>query len=563
MTELLISLAIIFVIGGAFVLVANQFNLPTVPFFIIAGLVAGLFIDDEITLEFARYGIALLVFSFGVSIRFEGVRTVLRDSEFVAVAQVAVAGSLGFVAAVLLNVPSGQAVYVGVAAALSSTIVGTGMLEADIRDNLIHGRVANSVHFIQDILAIVILLVLSAEAFAPDPIATSIGYGVALLVAGVIVNQYIFDLIGRLAKGSDELLIVSIITILVIFIGAAEFIGISIAVAAFAAGIAVRHEPVEHIGVFNGLASIETFFVTVFFVTVGALVSVPSADVVAIAATLILLTAVVKPAITVVLLMYKGYDSRSSALVGLNLDQVSEFALIIVIEAMALGLVAYPVPDAIILAAAVTMITSSLSRRYDERIHRALADSGLLWEQYAKVDERSYVPDGIEDHVVIVGYGRQGQRLAETCETSDVPFVVVENDPTLLQTVKLECDAYVFGDSMDEYTLEKARADEASLVVSTAAQRPVSERILELVDGDVILRGDDRETATELLDKGALYVAVSGVLAADVLIEHVQGVVDDESYVDEIREHGREQTEKLLREEHGTEGLRKDVDADS
>lgn len=563
MTELLVSLAIIFVVGGAFILIANQFDLPTVPFLIIGGLVAGLFIDDEITLEFARYGIALLVFSFGVSIRFEGIRTVLRDSEFVAVAQIAVTGSLGFIAAVLLNTPVEQAVYVGVAAALSSTIVGTGMIKADIRDNLIHGRVANSVHFIQDILAIVILLVLSAEAFAPDPVAASIGYGVALLVAGVIVNQYIFDVIGRLAKGSDELLIVSIITILVIFIGAAEFIGVSIAVGAFAAGIAVRHEPVEHIGVFNGLASIETFFVTVFFVTVGALVSVPSVDVIAIAATLIVLTAVVKPAITVVLLMYKGYESRSSTLVGLNLDQVSEFALIIVIEAMALGFVAYPVPDAIILAAAVTMITSSLSRRYDERIHRTLADRGFLWEQHTKVDEGSHVPDGIEDHVVIVGYGRQGQRLAETCKTVDIPFVVVENDPTLLETVELECDAYVFGDSMEKYTLEKARADEASLVVSTAAQRPVSERILELVDGDVILRAEDRETATELLEKGALYVAVSGVLAADVLIEHVQGVVDDESYVDEIREHGREQTEKLLREEHGGKSLRKDVDADS
>lgn len=563
MTELLVSLAIIFVVGGAFILIANQFDLPTVPFLIIGGLVAGLFIDDEITLEFARYGIALLVFSFGVSIRFEGIRTVLRDSEFVAVAQIAVTGSLGFIAAVLLNTPVEQAVYVGVAAALSSTIVGTGMIKADIRDNLIHGRVANSVHFIQDVLAIVILLVLSAEAFAPDPVAASIGYGVALLVAGVIVNQYIFDVIGRLAKGSDELLIVSIITILVIFIGAAEFIGVSIAVGAFAAGIAVRHEPVEHIGVFNGLASIETFFVTVFFVTVGALVSVPSVDVIAIAATLIVLTAVVKPAITVVLLMYKGYESRSSTLVGLNLDQVSEFALIIVIEAMALGFVAYPVPDAIILAAAVTMITSSLSRRYDERIHRTLADRGFLWEQHTKVDEGSHVPDGIEDHVVIVGYGRQGQRLAETCKTVDIPFVVVENDPTLLETVELECDAYVFGDSMEKYTLEKARADEASLVVSTAAQRPVSERILELVDGDVILRAEDRETATELLEKGALYVAVSGVLAADVLIEHVQGVVDDESYVDEIREHGREQTEKLLREEHGGKSLRKDVDADS
>jgi len=541
MSELLVALSAVFIVGGAFLLVANHLDLPTVPFFILAGLVVGLFVETEILLEFARYGIAFLVFTFGVSIRFDAVRTVLSDSEFVAVGQVAATGSLGFVAGIVLGVPPEQAVYLGIATALSSTIVGTGLLKPEIRKNLVHGRLAESIQFVQDLLAILFILVLSAEAFALDPVATNIGYGVILFVAAVVFNRLGFSVVGRLTEGSDELMIVSIITLLIMFLGAAEYLGISIAVGAFAAGLAVRHEPSEHIGVLNGMASIRDFFVAVFFVTVGALVTVPGIDVFVIAAVLGVLTAVVKPAFTVALLVYKGYEARSATLTSLSLDQVSEFALIIAIEAFIIGALAPTVFDAVILATAATMITSSLSRSYDELIYRALADRGVFPEQHAKVDERSYVPEGISDHVVIVGYGRQGRRLAETCEELDREFVVVENDPEILDGIRDDCDAYVFGDAMEEYTWEKANVTEARVVVSTVDSDELSRRLIEFANGvDVILRSEDAETALKLLDDGALYVSVSDVLASEHLLEQIEDFVGGEISREELRWRGTE-----------------------
>lgn len=551
MTELLVALATVFVVGGAFLFIANQLDLPTVPFFIIAGVAAGVFIDEDIVLEFARYGIAFLVFTFGVGVNFQYVRTVLRDSEYVALGQVAVMGGLGFLVAVALgafvdDVTVEKALYFGVAAALSSTIVATGMLEADIRDNLVHARVSNSIHFIQDLVAIAVLLVLSAEAFAPDPVAASIGYGVVLLVAAAFIHQFVFPMISRLAGGSDELTLISIVTLLIVFLGASEYMGVSIAVGAFAAGVAVRHEPVEHIGVFNGLESIHSFFVTVFFVTVGALVTVPSSDVLVLAFALAVLTAVVKPMVTVALMMQRGYDARSATLTGFNLDQVSEFALIIVIEAIALGVLVYPVSDAIILAAAATMITSSLTREYDEEIYGFLYSRGWLWEAHDKTDRRSKVADDLEEHVVVVGFGRQGRRLAETCREIDRAVVVVDNDPNVMEDMEIECESYVFGDVMDDYTLGKARVDDATLVVSTVDQPAVSRRLLDAVDGDVFLRTSSSEEARKLLEEGATYVAVPDVLAGDVLQEHVEGVADDPEYAEELRRRGMENLREIL-----------------
>lgn len=537
MTELLTALSVIFVVGGAFLLVANRLGLPSVPFFIFAGIVAGPFVEEDITLELARYGIVLLVFTFSVRIQFEAVRTVLSDSEAVALRQVLVLGSLGVVVGMLLGLSTDQALIFGLAAALSSTIVGTGLLQPEIRSNLVHGRIAQTIQFVQDLVAILFVLVVSAETVAADPIATQLGYGVVLLGAALFVNRHVFGLLGRFSDGSDELLLVGVLALLVAFLGAAQFVGVSLVVGAFVAGLAVRPAPAENLGMLNGLESIKDFFTAVFFITLGALVTVPTAEVVVIATALAVLTAIVKPAVTIGLLLSEGYEARSATLTSLSLDQISEFALIIAIEALVLGRLTQPLFNALILAAAVTMVTSSLSRRYDERIYRSLADYGLLRGRHEKVDERSVVPDDLSSHVIIVGYEQQGRRLVETCEALDRPYVVVENDPALLGQLESQCTAYVFGDAMERYTWEKARLDDAQLVVSTIDSERLSDRVLSLAaDVDVILRARTATAALELMERGALYVNVPEVLAAEQLVEYIDAIGTGDISKEDLRE---------------------------
>ncbi len=537
MTDLLTAVSIIFIVAGPFLLVANRLKLPTVPLLILAGIVAGLFIEEGATLELAQYGIALLVFSFGVSIQFSAVRTVLADSEITALGQILVVGSLGVASGVALGVPIEEAIYFGMAAALSSTIVGTALVQTEIRRNLVRGRLAQSIHFIQDLIALVFLLVLGAGTVAADPIATQLGYGLTLLAVAVLVNRYLFDIIGQFAGDSDELLIVSTVSLLVVFVGTAASVGVSIVVGAFAAGLAVRHEPAEYLGLFNGLSSIRDFFVAIFFVTIGALVAFPTIDKLLLVAVLVFLTAIVKPAVTAAILLYKGYDSRSATLTSLSTDQVSEFALIIAIEALLLGLLTQLVFDAIIFAAALTMITSSISQRYEEQIYRTLAVRGVFPSGHKKVDEWSDVPEGIDDHVVIVGYGRQGRRLVEACEDLGQPYVVIENDPSVRDALVSECSAYVFNDAMEPYTWEKARAEAAAVIVSAVDSEPVSRQLLSFeFDADVILRTSDTTTALELLDEGALYVSVPDVLAGERLVQHIQKLLDGNRTPAELRQ---------------------------
>ena len=545
MSELLTTISLIFIIAGPFLLIGNRFNLPTVPFLIFAGIVAGFFVDEDLTIELARYGIALLVFMFGVRIDLRNARPMLRDSEIAALGQILIVGGLGLGLGLLFGIPLAEAWYLGIAVAFSSTIVGTALLQSEIRRGLVRGRLAETIQFIQDLVAMLIILVLGAEALAAGPIATQIGYGVVLLAAAFLFNRYLFDVVGRFAGDSDELLIIGIISLLVLFVAAASLAGVSIVVGAFAAGLAVHYDPVEHPGLFNGLVSIRDFFLAIFFVTVGALVALPfveigiaaSVEQLLLVAGLVVLTAVIKPVVTTAILIYSGYEARSSTLTSLSSDQTSEFALIIAIEALILGLLGQNVFDAIILAAAINMTTSSLTQQYNERIYRAVSSRIMFEGTHARIDERSSVPEGPSGHVIVVGYGRKGQLLVDACDSLDLPHIIIENDLARLDAVTSECDAYIFGDAMETYTWEKANVEEAMLVVSTINSSPLSNRLLSFdFDADLVLHTDDAAEGLALIERGALYVSVSDVLAGEELARQLRSLYEDGLAPEQLRE---------------------------
>lgn len=547
MSELLTALAIMFVIAGPFLLLANRLDLPAAPLLIIAGVGAGFFVEPADALELAQFGIALLVFSFGVVIELHNIETVIADSELAAFAQIFVVGSIGTGLGVLLGLPITEAVFLGVAAALSSTMVATALLETEVRMNLVHGRLGQSLQFVQDLFAVAFVLVVAAGVLELDPIVLNIGYGALFVIAAILANQYLFPLIERLAGESVELMIVGVIAMLTLFIAAASAVEVPIVVGAFTAGLAVRHDAGENLGLFNGLESVQDFFVAVFFITVGALVVLPFAEMgvaasiekLAIVASLVLLTVVVKPAVTIAILIYRGYGARTAVLTGLSTDQISEFSLIIAIEALLIGVLTQSVFDAIILAAAVTMIISTVTHQWSERIFRVLSNTGLVRGRHRKVDQLSDVPEDLSDHVVVIGYGRKGRRLVRALEELDQPYVVIENDPAVHESARVDCEAYVFGDVMEPYTLEKANAEEARVIVSVTSSVAVSRRLLHAdFDGDLVLRARDEPTALEFLDAGATYVAVPDLLSGEQLITHLQALVDGGMTPAELRSEG-------------------------
>lgn len=543
MTEFVLTLATVFIAAGILLLIANQLGFPPVPFYIIAGLIVGPFIAPGALVELALWGVAFLVFVFGTRVHIGDIQTVLRDGEVAAFTQLIVVAPIAFGIGYLLgdavgfDDPFRNALYFSAAATLSSTLVGARILEEEIRNNLVYGRLAASVHFFDDIIAIGALLILSAEVLTDVQLVTSkIGFGVLFILTGLLIYRHGYPLLIRASGGGDELLLMGSVSILIAFLAAAELADISIVVGAFAAGLAVKSEGAESLGVQNGIESIKDFFAAIFFVTVGALVAFPSIEVLLFAGILIGLVTVLNPILHTVAFVLEGYDGRTGFLAGSSLNQISELGIVIVLQAWLLGTIAQDLFQAVILAAAFTMIVSAIAGRYEQRVYESLIEP-ILGARTSYIDEHSNVSADITDHAVLIGYGRQGRRLRQTLEEMDVPYVVIENDPAIRADLEADCENYVFGDAIADYPLEKSRVDEAELLISTVDYRPLSDSLLSVdTDAELILRADASVTAEDLLDAGASFVVVPSVMAADQLVRYVERVLGDASAVEQIEQ---------------------------
>ncbi len=554
MSEIIIALSVMFVTAAVLLVIANQLGLATIPFYIIAGLIAGVFLEQPALIELAQWGIAFLVFVFGIRVDFEDIQSVFRDAEVAALGQLLVVGSVAFAIGYVCSLSVGfedpvrNGLYFAAAGSFSSTIVGGGLLEQDVRSTLVHSRLASSLHFFDDIVAILVILILSVETLSDATMITSnIGYGVLFLLTGLVIYRHLFPLLVTAADGFEELVLMGSISILIAFLAAAEAVGVSIVIGAFAAGIAIRADDATALGVQNGIESIKDFFVAIFFVTIGALVQLPDLEVVVIATALTGVVLVLSPLFLMFAFFQEGYDPRTAFLASSNLTQVSEFSLVIAIQALLLETIAPAMFDAIILAAAATMILSVLLSRHEETVYETVLERLVRSPRTDRIDSQSSVDPSLSDHAVIVGFGRQGRLYADTLAEREIPHVVIENDPVILGDLERQCENYVMGDAMASYPLEKANLAAASVVFSTIDHERLSRRLLEVApaDTDVILRADSSTTATRLFERGATFVIVPNVLAGEQLIDTVDSVVRGETAADSLRAEHLEMLENL------------------
>ena len=553
MSELIEPLAIIFIAAAILLLLATRYPVPSVPLYILVGIAVSPLIGPGITLELAQLGIAFLVFVFGVHAEPGRFLSVARASEHIAAVQLVVVGATGFAVGLLLGFSYVSAAYFATAAALSSSLVGRELAEGDIRLQLIHGRLTESIHFVQDLFAVGIILVLGAASFTLDGVALQLGYGVLLLTAAILIRVYLFDIFVRLSGDSDELIMLTGIGLLIGFLALAEALELSIVVGAFAAGLSITQEFEYNLALLSALESIENFFTAIFFVTLGSLVVTPSVEVMAMAGLLVVGIVFVKPVVTIWALIGEGYDARTAALTSFSLDQISEFSLILAISGLLAGAISQSLFDAILLAAAATMITSTITYTYEDELYRLLERTGLFGSTDDQTRTRSALPDEpLEDHVIVVGYGKLGSSVVSVCRELGKPVIVVENDPDRYEFAREYHDLCVFGDAMTDVAWEFLNPKKADLIVSTPPQLSLSDYVLTVeTDADVILRADDTETAVELIDAGATYVNVTDFLASEQFGETLERLVTDDSPPEALRQQNR----RLLRERVSDSGI--------
>lgn len=550
MAELITSMTLIFAASALMLMIAKQLSQPAIPAYLAAGILISMFVNETELLGLAEMGIAFLVFIFGLKFDPEKITAVESEALAVNSLQIVLIGLLSFSFASIIGLELLQALFFSTAATFSSSLVGLELISEEIDKNLIHGRLAESINLIQDLLAVAAVVILLSPNFTAEVIAFNLAVAGSMIIGALLIRKFFFDYIGRAAGGSTELLMLTGLSFLTGFIAISQYFGLSIVIGSFTAGLAVARFP-HNLEILDTMGSIKDFFAAIFFVTLGALLSWPTPAVLLMTAGLVLLTAVIKPGLMMLSLIHQGYDPRTSFMTGVSLDQISEFALIIAIQAWIAGTIIDPLFHAVILAATITMTTSSYTKLYEHELYSFLNQYNIV-ESEEQILPHSNVDEEMQDHIILVGYDVQGKRIVEQLEDLDVDFLVVENDPEKISDLKQRGEHFVYGNVLNDETWKHTNPDEAKLILSTAPFPEVSGKILRLeTDAGKILRAENLSRARELMEEGADYVIVNEILTAELVKEHLLGLESEENYKEELRRRSLLEVRRYLDSEEG------------
>jgi CPA2 family monovalent cation:H+ antiporter-2 len=318
------------------------------------------------------------------------------------------------------------------------------------------------VSLFQDFALIPLLLLVPALAPAGDgtPAVRDVLLRVAVAVVGVValiaVARYVapplFSGIARL--GSREAFTGAAIVVVVGTIAAADALGISAAIGAFAAGVVIGDTDYIH-EIAGILRPFRDFLSALFFASIGMLFEPEFAlrnwgvVLIAVVAVIGIKVAAAYPAMRI------SSVSRTAIRTAFALAPVGEFSFLLAQEGKQVGIVEPAAEQLFVSVAVVTLAVTPLlvvaGRWFGNRLHSAVSTSDT--------DAR------LERHIIIVGYGLNGQNVARILAGTAIPFVILEEDPERIEAARERRHPVIFADAADPGALRAAGIERALGVV--------------------------------------------------------------------------------------------------
>lgn len=478
-----------------------------------AGL--GLISDNEGTRSLAELGIVFLLFMIGLELSWDRLR-VIRHFIF-GLGSAQVLGS-GLVAAFLLSmlVPTlsvSGALVVGLALAFSSTAFVLQILSERNALTTQTGRVAVAVLILQD-LAVVPLLVLIPLLGAGGGLGEMAwGMGVAMTKAAVamvaifvmarLALRPLFQAVA--ATRSPEVFVAAALFAVIGTSYATDTVGLSHSLGAFLAGVMLASTEFRH-QVEADILPIRGLLMGLFFLTVGMTINPTEllADLPTTAAGVGLLLGI-KTAIMAGLALLFRFPLGTALHLGLLLAQGGEFAFVVLARAqqnMLLGPVTAELVTGII---AISMAATPVLALCGEWIAR----------RHQRATTHPTEPDDetkdLANHVIVAGCGRAGQIVLSVLRDQNIPFVAIERDPLLVETLRKNGLPVYFGDIRKLEVLKAVGGNRARAVVLTIDSGSSREKLVPRLHDlfphlHILVRARDRRQARGLELGGAAAV---------------------------------------------------------
>ena len=472
---------------------ATRLRLPALVGYLLAGVAIGPFTpgfvaDAAMASQLAEIGVMLLMFGVGLHFSLGDLLAVRKIAVPGAVVQMMVATALGTALAIWWGWSLGGALVLGLSLSVASTVVLLRALETlGILDSYT-GRIAVGWLVVEDLAMVLVLVLLpplagwlgSSAGAELDAAQLGRTVGWTLLQVGgfvalmLLVGRRLFPwVLWQVARtGSRELFTLCVVAAAVgIAFGSAALFGVSFALGAFFAGMVMRESEFAHRAAHESLPLRDAFAV-LFFVSVGMLFN-PAVlwerplQVLAVVAIIM----VGKTLAAAALVLAFRYPLNTALTVSASLAQIGEFSFILVALGASLGLLPPEGASLVLAGALISMALNPLLFHAIAPLQDWLrARSAWARRLEQRDDPLAELPMSTDSRylarqVVLVGYGRVGRRVAGALAAHDIPFVVAEQNRELVESLRAEGIAAVFGDAVEPAVLIQAHIARAAMLV--------------------------------------------------------------------------------------------------
>ncbi|MBE3132814.1 MAG: cation:proton antiporter, partial [Acidobacteria bacterium] len=317
-------------------------------------------------------GLVLLLFLLGLVLHPDRLRRIFRQASLVTLYSATAFFLVGFgltygiarLAPAWYGLTWVHALFIGFTTAFSSTLLVVKLLPTRRLHESAVGTLAIGILIVQDVLAIVVLVVMAAlgpaEGAAAGGIWWRLPLGLAMLAAAFPLERYgLRRLMGQVERFDELLLVLSLAWCFALAEGA-ELLGFSREIGAFVAGLALARSPVC-LYIWQKVAPLRDFFVVLLFFSLGALIDIRQHAVpgLLLAALLALVLVLLKPHLFRRLLRLVKTDAALAEEAGWRLGQCSEFGLVIAFLALDRGFIGQEAFEIILITTLLSFLVST------------------------------------------------------------------------------------------------------------------------------------------------------------------------------------------------------------
>jgi len=512
------------------VMLLSRLRLSPIVGYMLAGLiigpgVLGLIRDAGALHSLGELGVACLLFIIGLELSLARLNT-LRSIIF-GFATFQVVGSIVVLGIILycLGLSPFAAFIASAALALSSTAVVVQLLSerGELGGRL--GRVVFATLLLQDLVAIP-LIAMASMGSPPDDLMdlvsaagkAIIALTVILLVAGFIGKQ----LLRRVARTRNMELFTAFTLFVVIGMGVAtESVGLSMALGTFLAGLLLsgteyRHKVEADIAPFKGM------LLGLFFMNIGMSIDVHMLMEKGVTILLaILALTIIKSAIIYAAARVAGKHHHLSMRLSFYLAGAGEFAFVVIGAGSQIGLFDKELAHMLLAVTGGSLLLTPLLNELDRWVqHRRVPvlPAGLKTLSTAAQEPLPKVK------ILLAGFGRMGEAIANELRAQDVKFIAVDTDADRVAKAQARGLPVYFGRGDDMALLRQMDIDNMqAVIIALDRQQHITDTVKiiheEWPHVPVLARAHDHDHAAELQQLGVNVTVVETVAASLALVE--------------------------------------------